>query len=72
MTQYEKDVIVFLLIIISVQSIYIFSQWLYKDEHEPKMEKIIDIEMTTQESPEQIPPEQLDILTEGELYGTNI
>ena len=70
MTQYEKDVIVFLLIIISVQSIYIFSQWLYKDE--PKMEKIIDIEMTTQESPEQIPAEQLDILTEGELYGTNI
>ena len=70
MTQYEKDVIVFLLIIISVQSIYIFSQWLYKDE--PKLEKIIDIEMTTQESPEQIPAEQLDILTEGELYGTNI
>ena len=70
MTQYEKDVIVFLLIIISVQSIYIFSQWLYKDE--PKLEKIIDIEMTTQESPEQIPAEQLEILTEGELYGTNI
>ena len=70
MTQYEKDVMVFLLIIISVQSIYIFSQWLYKDE--PKLEKIIDIEMTTQESPEQIPAEQLDILTEGELYGTNI
>ena len=70
MTQYEKDVIVFLLIIISVQSIYIFSQWLYKDE--PKLEKIIDIEMTTQESPEQIPVEQLEILTEGELYGTNI
>ena len=70
MTQYEKDVIVFLLIIISVQSIYIFSQWLYKDE--PKLEKIIDIEMTMQESPEQIPAEQLDILTEGELYGTNI
>ena len=70
MTQYEKDVMVFLLIIISVQSIYIFSQWLYKDE--PKMEKIIDIEMTTQESPEQIPAEQLEILTEGELYGTNI
>ena len=70
MTQYEKDVIVFLLIIISVQSIYIFSQWLYKDE--PKMEKIIDIEMTTQESPEQIPAEQLEILTKGELYGTNI
>ena len=70
MTQYEKDVIVFLLIIISVQSIYIFSQWLYKDE--PKMEKIMDIEMTMQESPEQIPAEQLDILTEGELYGTNI
>lgn len=70
MTQYEKDVIVFLLIIISVQSIYIFSQWLYKDE--PKLEKIMDIEMTTQESPEQIPAEQLDILTEGELYGTNI
>ena len=70
MTQYEKDVIVFLLIVISVQSIYIFSQWLYKDE--PKLEKIIDIEMTTQESPEQIPAEQLDILTEGELYGTNI
>lgn len=70
MTQYEKDVIVFLLIIISVQSIYIFSQWLYKDE--PKMEKIIDIEMTTQESPEQIPAEQLEILTEGELNGTNI
>ena len=70
MTQYEKDVMVFLLIIISIQSIYIFSQWLYKDE--PKMEKIIDIEMTTQESPEQIPAEQLEILTEGELYGTNI
>lgn len=70
MTQYEKDVIVFLLIIISVQSIYIFSQWLYKDE--PKMEKIIDIEMTTQESPEQIPAEQLEILTKGELNGTNI
>ena len=70
MTQYEKDLIVFLLIIISVQSIYILSQWLYKDE--PKMEKIIDIEMTTQKSPEQIPAEQLDILTEGELYGTNI
>ena len=70
MTQYEKDVIVFLLIVISVQSIYIFSQWLYKDE--PKMEKIIDIEMTTQESPEQIPAEQLEILTKGELYGTNI
>ena len=70
MTQYEKDVMVFLLIIISVQSIYIFSQWIYKDE--PKMEKIIDIEMTTQESPEQIPAEQLEILTEGELYGTNI
>lgn len=70
MTQYEKDVIVFLLIIISVQSIYIFSQWLYKDK--PKMEKIIDIEMTKQESPEQIPAEQLEILTEGELYGTNI
>lgn len=70
MTQYEKDVIVFLLIIISVQSIYIFSQWLYKDE--PKLEKIMDIEMTMQESPEQIPAEQLDILTEGELYGTNI
>ena len=70
MTQYEKDVIVFLLIIISVQSIYIFSQWLYKDE--PKLEKIMDIEMTTQESPEQIPAEQLEILTEGELYGTNI
>ena len=70
MTQYEKDVIVFLLIIISVQSIYIFSQWLYKDE--PKLEKIMDIEMTTQKSPEQIPAEQLDILTEGELYGTNI
>ena len=70
MTQYEKDVIVFLLIIISVQSIYIFSQWQYKDE--PKLEKIMDIEMTTQESPEQIPAEQLDILTEGELYGTNI
>ena len=70
MTQYEKDVIVFLLIVISVQSIYIFSQWLYKDE--PKLEKIMDIEMTMQESPEQIPAEQLDILTEGELYGTNI
>ena len=70
MTQYEKDVMVFLLIIISVQSIYIFSQWLYKDE--PKLEKIIDIEMTTQESPEQIPAEQLEILTKGELYGTNI
>lgn len=70
MTQYEKDVIVFLLIIISIQSIYIFSQWLYKDE--PKLEKIMDIEMTMQESPEQIPAEQLDILTEGELYGTNI
>ena len=70
MTQYEKDVIVFLLIIISVQSIYIFSQWQYKDE--PKLEKIMDIEMTMQESPEQIPAEQLDILTEGELYGTNI
>ena len=70
MTQYEKDVIVFLLIIISVQSIYIFSQWLHKDE--PKLEKIIDIEMTTQESPEQIPAEQLEILTKGELYGTNI
>ena len=70
MTQYEKDVIVFLLIVISVQSIYIFSQWLYKDE--PKMEKIIDIEMTTQKSPEQIPAEQLEILTKGELYGTNI
>ena len=70
MTQYEKDVIVFLLIIISIQSIYIFSQCLYKDE--PKLEKIMDIEMTTQESPEQIPAEQLDILTEGELYGTNI
>ena len=70
MTQYEKDVIVFLLIIISVQSIYIFSQWLYKDE--PKLEKIMDIEMTMQESPEQIPAEQLDILTEGELNGTNI
>ena len=70
MTQYEKDVIVFLLIIISVQSIYIFSQWLYKNE--PKLEKIMDIEMTTQESPEQIPAEQLEILTEGELYGTNI
>lgn len=70
MTQYEKDVMVFLLIIISIQSIYIFSQWLYKDE--PKLEKIMDIEMTTQESPEQIPSEQLDILTEGELYGTNI
>ncbi len=72
MTQYEKDVIVFLLIIISVQSIYIFSQWLYKDKDEPKLEKIMDIEMTTQESPEQIPAEQLDILTEGELNGTNI
>ena len=70
MTQYEKDVIVFLLIIISIQSIYILSQWLYKDE--PKLEKIMDIEMTMQESPEQIPAEQLDILTEGELYGTNI
>ena len=70
MTQYEKDVMVFLLIIISVQSIYIFSQWLYKDE--PKLEKIMDIEMTMQESPEQIPSEQLKILTEGELYGTNI
>lgn len=70
MTQYEKDVIVFLLIIISIQSIYILSQWLYKDE--PKLEKIMDIEMTMQESPEQIPSEQLDILTEGELYGTNI
>ena len=70
MTQYEKDVIVFLLIIISVQSIYIFSQWLYKDE--PKLEKIMDIEMTTQESPEQIPAEQLEILTKGELNGTNI
>ena len=70
MTQYEKDVMVFLLIIISIQSIYIFSQWLYKDE--PKLEKIMDIEMTMQESPEQIPAEQLDILTEGELYGTNI
>ena len=70
MTQYEKDVMVFLLIIISVQSIYIFSQWLYKDE--PKLEKIIDIEMTTQESPEQIPAEQLEILTKGELNGTNI
>ena len=70
MTQYEKDVMVFLLIIISVQSIYIFSQWLYKDE--PKLEKIIDIEMTTQKSPEQIPAEQLEILTKGELYGTNI
>lgn len=70
MTQYEKDVMVFLLIIISIQSIYIFSQWLYKDE--PKLEKIMDIEMTTQESPEQIPAEQLEILTEGELYGTNI
>ena len=70
MTQYEKDVMVFLLIVISVQSIYIFSQWLYKDE--PKLEKIIDIEMTTQESPEQIPAEQLEILTKGELYGTNI
>ena len=70
MTQYEKDVIVFLLIIISIQSIYILSQWLYKDE--PKLEKIIDIEMTTQESPEQIPAEQLEILTKGELNGTNI
>lgn len=70
MTQYEKDVIVFLLIIISIQSIYILSQWLYKDE--PRLEKIMDIEKTTQESPEQIPAEQLDILTEGELYGTNI
>ena len=70
MTQYEKDVMVFLLIIISVQSIYIFSQLLYKDE--PKLEKIMDIEMTTQESPEQIPAEQLEILTKGELYGTNI
>ena len=70
MTQYEKDVMVFLLIIISVQSIYIFSQWIYKDE--PKLEKIIDIEMTTQKSPEQIPAEQLEILTKGELYGTNI
>ena len=70
MTQYEKDVIVFLLIIISVQSIYIFSQWLYKDK--PKLEKIMDIEMTTQESPEQIPAEQLEILTKGELNGTNI
>ena len=70
MTQYEKDVMVFLLIIISVQSIYIFSQWLYKDE--PKLEKIMDIEMTTQESPEQIPAEQLEILTKGELNGTNI
>ena len=70
MTQYEKDVMVFLLIIISIQSIYIFSQWIYKDE--PKLEKIMDIEMTTQESPEQIPAEQLEILTEGELYGTNI
>lgn len=70
MTQYEKDVMVFLLIIISIQSIYIFSQWLYKDE--PKLEKIMDIEMTMQESPEQIPAEQLEILTEGELYGTNI
>ena len=70
MTQYEKDVMVFLLIIISVQSIYIFSQWLYKDE--PKLEKIMDIEMTMQESPEQIPAEQLEILTKGELYGTNI
>ena len=70
MTQYEKDVMVFLLIVISVQSIYIFSQWLYKDE--PKLEKIMDIEMTTQESPEQIPAEQLEILTKGELYGTNI
>lgn len=72
MTQYEKDVMVFLLIIISVQSIYIFSQWLYKDKDEPKLEKIMDIEMTMQESPEQIPSEQLEILTEGELYGTNI
>ena len=70
MTQYEKDVMVFLLIIISIQSIYIFSQWLYKDE--PKLEKIMDIEMTMQKSPEQIPAEQLEILTEGELYGTNI
>ena len=70
MTQYEKDVMVFLLIIISIQSIYIFSQLLYKDE--PKLEKIMDIEMTTQESPEQIPAEQLEILTKGELYGTNI
>ena len=70
MTQYEKDVIVFLLIIISIQSIYILSQWLYKDE--PKMEKIMDIKITTQESPEQIPAEQLDILTEGELNGTEI
>ena len=70
MTQYEKDVMVFLLIIISIQSIYIFSQWLYKDE--PKLEKIMDIEMTMQESPEQIPAEQLEILTKGELYGTNI
>ena len=70
MTQYEKDVMVFLLIIISIQSIYIFSQWLYKDE--PKLEKIMDIEMTTQKSPEQIPAEQLEILKEGELYGTNI
>ena len=70
MTQYEKDVIVFLLIIISIQSIYIFSQWIYKDK--PKLEKIMDIEMTMQESPEQIPAEQLEILTEGELYGTNI
>ena len=70
MTQYEKDVMVFLLIIISIQSIYIFSQWIYKDE--PKLEKIMDIEMTKQESPEQIPAEQLEILTEGELYGTNI
>ena len=70
MTQYEKDVMVFLLIIISIQSIYIFSQWLYKDK--PKLEKIMDIEMTTQKSPEQIPAEQLEILTEGELYGTNI
>ena len=70
MTQYEKDVMVFLLIIISIQSIYILSQWLYKDE--PKLEKIMDIEMTTQESPEQIPAEQLEILTKGELYGTNI
>ena len=72
MTQYEKDVMVFLLIIISVQSIYIFSQWLYKDKDEPKLEKIIDIEMTTQKSPEQIPAEQLEILMEGELNGTNI
>ena len=50
MTQYEKDVMVFLLIIISIQSIYILSQWLYKDE--PKLEKIMDIEMTMQESPD--------------------